>query len=262
MMPLHFSRSSVLLAPIMLLVSAMAAGSVLAADDMPKHLRGTITAVSDAGFTVESKDGASHKVEMGSDARVAGVVPSSLDQIEEGTFIGTANVENGDSARALEVVIFPESMKGTGLGDYPWDLSPQGQSSTDDGKMSGGSAMTNGTVSESSEGSDKMTGGSAMTNGTVSESSGSSDKMNGGSTMTNGTVSQSSGSGEMTLKVDYGKGSKQIVVPQDVPVVAVQKASMDDIKEGAAVFVAGDMSQSPIKAKTVIVGIDGTAPPM
>ncbi|WP_456269215.1 hypothetical protein M1D97_02710 [Kushneria sp. AK178] len=273
----HKTFRPTLLASAIALACAVSAGSALAADqpaETPEHLRGTITAVSDHGFSVEStRDGSTHEVRLSDDTRLAGVTPSSLDEIQEGTFIGTANApgDNGQASTALEVVIFPESMKGTGEGDYPWD-TPRGHDQGgqgDSGKMGGadgGSTMTNGTVSQSDDG--KMggaSGGSTMTNGTVSQSDdGKMGGAGGGSTMTNGTVSQSDSADQnmMTLTVDYGDGSKQIMVPRDVPVVAVQKATMDDIKKGEAVFVAGDLSASPVQAKVVIVGLDGTIPPM
>jgi len=63
------------------------------------------------------------------------VVKSSMADIKEGTFIGTATVTQPDSSlRSLEVVVFPDKMKGTGEGHYPWDLGSK-------------SMMTNATVS-------------------------------------------------------------------------------------------------------------------
>ena len=47
-------------------------------------------------------------------------------------------------AKALEVVVFPEAMRGTGEGDYGWDLKPKSQ-------------MTNATVSHQVEGVDGQT---------------------------------------------------------------------------------------------------------
>ncbi|MDH4571137.1 metal ABC transporter permease [Salinicola acroporae] len=227
------------------------AASALAAQNAPNHLRGTITAVDDDGITVESlTDGSSHRVTIGDDTRLAAVSKSSLDEIAEGTFIGTANMpgEDGQPATALEMVIFPESMNGTGEGDYPWDM-PRG-------------------ATEGGSGGEKLGGsgsGSTMTNGTVSATD-SGGKMGGassGSTMTNGTVNRAADEdGMMTLTVDYGDGSKQIRVPSDIPTVKVSKGSMDDLKQDAAVFVAGDITQDPIEAKAVIVGRDGTVPPM
>ena len=56
--------------------------------------------------------------------------------IAQGTFVGTATLPQRDGTqRALEVVVFPESARGSGEGHYPWDLAP-------------GSMMTNATVAE------------------------------------------------------------------------------------------------------------------
>ena len=54
--------------------------------------------------------------------------------IKPGDFVGIASLPGsagGDGA--IEVLIFPPAMKGTGEGSYPWDLKPK-------------STMTNGTV--------------------------------------------------------------------------------------------------------------------
>ena len=65
------------------------------------------------------------------------IVPSSIADVHPGDFIGTTAVPQQDGAlRALEVHIFPESMRGTGEGHRAWDLSPS-------------STMTNGTVGQS-----------------------------------------------------------------------------------------------------------------
>ncbi|WP_110691205.1 metal ABC transporter permease [Salinicola endophyticus] len=247
------------------------AATALAAQngDAPQHLRGTITEVGDHAFSVESHpDGKVHKVTFDDATRLAGVTRSSLDQIKEGTFIGTANVPGADGkpSQAQEVVVFPDSMRGTGEGDYPWD-TPRGAMQ----QGASGETMGSDKMGGDNAGGEKLGGaggGSSMTNGTVSAAThqGSSGKLGGAdsaSTMTNGTVDSSQAQGgTLTLTVDYGNGSKQIQVPSDVPVVKVSKASMETLKKGSAVFVAGDMSQDPIPAKVVIVGIDGTVPPM
>jgi hypothetical protein len=214
-------------------VIAITAAPALAADQ-PVHVRGTITDVTAAGFTVQTDSG-SQSIALQPDTRIAGVVPSSLDQIKPGTFIGTANVKRGGVARALEVVVFPDSMKGTGLGDYGWDLSAKG---------SGGSTMS----------------GSAMTNGTVKMSQKkSASGMH--STMTNGTVKTASSGNGMTLLVDYGKGSKVITVPSNVPVVAFQPADKSALIKGAHVFVVAKPGK-PLNAAVVAVGVNGTVTPM
>ena len=225
------------------LLAAMAAGLSLAAmmpamaADQPVHIRGTVLDVTSTGFTVQGATGP-QTIVLAADTKIAGVVPSTLDAIKDGTFIGTANVPRGNGARALEVVVFPDSMKGTGLGDYAWDLPSKGGA---------GSAMTNGSVTSS-----------AMTNGTVKKTASGAGAM---SAMTNGTVKKSTGTGALTLVVDYGKGEKTITVPANVPVVTFQPADKTAIVKGAHVFVVGKPG-TPVNAGLVAVGLNGTVPPM
>jgi hypothetical protein len=216
------------------ILTAMAAGLAIvalapavAADQpgAPVHIRGTVLAVTDSGFSVQTLAGIQN-IAVAPDTRITGVVPSTLDAIKPGTFIGTANVPGASGARALEVVVFPDAMKGTGLGDYAWDLPA---------KSGAGSAMTNGTVK-------------AMKHPAMSA-------------MTNGTVKTSSGSGARTLVVDYGKGEKTINVPANVPVVSFQPADKTALVKGAHVFVVGKPG-NPVGAGLVAVGLNGTVPPM
>ena len=78
------------------------------------------------------------------------------------------------------------------------------------------------------------------------------------SSMTNGTVA--SGSGPM-VSVNYGKGSKMIAIPANVPVVRLVAGSPSLLKPGARVFIrpAPTMSSS---AALIAVGENGTVPPM
>jgi hypothetical protein len=214
---------------------AMSAAVPAIAADTAVHVRGTVTDVTATGFTVQTTTGMQN-VAIAADTHIAGVVPSNLDAIQPGSYIGAANVPHGATANALEVVVFPPAMKGTGQGDSAWDLPAHG---------GGGSAMTNGSVKSS-----------AMTNGTV-KSSGSA--MN--SAMTNGTVKTATGSGARTLVVDYGTGEKSINVSATTPIVTFAPADKSAIVKGARVFVAGKPG-NPVAAGFVAVGLNGTAPPM
>ena len=95
-----------------------------ASAQVPIRVRGAIATVSGQTLTVVSRD----------NSTVTGVVKAALRDIKEGAFVGTAARPKGDGTFvAQEVLIFPESARGTGGGHYPWDLSP-------------GSTMTNATV--------------------------------------------------------------------------------------------------------------------
>jgi hypothetical protein len=104
------------------------------AQQKPVRLRGTIEQVNGPVLTVKSREGDTLNVKLADDATVLAVVKASPADIKPGSYVGaTAMPETNGSWKAVEVHIFPESMRGLGLGDRSWDLRPK-------------STMTNGTV--------------------------------------------------------------------------------------------------------------------
>ena len=215
------------------LLGAATAMTAAMAADPPAHIRGTIVSATPENLTVRTNEG-SVSVAFDAATRISGVVPSSLGQIKPGTFVGIANVPGTGASSALEVVVFPEALKGSGLGDYPWDLAPAAVR---------GGAQT-----------------SAMTNGTVKSSTTTSEIAT-SSAMTNGTVKKTSNANGLVLTVDFGKGEKTIEVPSGVPVVGVVQADSSKLLPGARVFIA-TKPNAPKSAAFIAVGINGTVPPM
>ena len=100
----------------------------------PTRVRGTIAALDGNTLSVKSRDGQTMEIMLKDPVAVASVKKVELSEIGPNTFIGTATKTGADGKMtALEVLVFPEAMRGTGEGFYPWDLEP-------------GSMMTNGTV--------------------------------------------------------------------------------------------------------------------
>jgi hypothetical protein len=90
------------------------------------RVRGTIESFDGAIYVVKARDGVELKLTLADKPQIAGVVKASLSDINQGSFVGvTAMPQPDGSQRALEVHIFPEAMRGTGEGHYPWDLRPQ-----------------------------------------------------------------------------------------------------------------------------------------
>jgi len=169
-----------------------------AAADAPlqHHVRGTVSTIAGNRVTIATAQGPV-VVTLGEKTRYGGVVPANINDITTGTFIGTANVPGSGAARALEVVVFPKSLAGTGEGDYPWDLP------------AGGGHM------------------SAMTNGTVAAPRTSS--------MTNATVSRIAGGSSKIVTLTYKGGTKVVAIPPGVPIVRIAPASRALIVPGAHV---------------------------
>jgi hypothetical protein len=91
----------------------------------------------------DTKGGQPITVVLADNAAVFGVEKRTVADIKPGDFLASGGVKGTDGKiHAVEVRIFPESLRGTGEGQRPWDVKPDG-------------VMTNatvGTVSQSPEG--------------------------------------------------------------------------------------------------------------
>jgi hypothetical protein len=107
-------------------VAMMASGIGTASAQDTVRVRGTIERIDGSTYVVKARDGAELKVALADNPQIAGVVKAALSDIKQGSFVGITGMPQADgSQRALEVHIFPEAMRGTGEGHYPWDLRPQ-----------------------------------------------------------------------------------------------------------------------------------------
>jgi hypothetical protein len=90
------------------------------------RIRGTIESVAGDVYVVKNRDGAEMKVVMSGDKPLfVAIVKSTMADIKPGMFVGSTGMTQPDgSQKAIEVHIFPESMRGTGEGHYDWDLKP------------------------------------------------------------------------------------------------------------------------------------------
>jgi uncharacterized protein DUF5666 len=114
--------AGVALGALVMMVSGIA--TALAQDAV--RIRGAIERLDGSTYVIKARDGAELKVALADNAQIAGVVKASLSDIKQGSFVGVTAMPKADGSQsALEVHIFPEAMRGTGEGHYPWDLQPQ-----------------------------------------------------------------------------------------------------------------------------------------
>jgi glutamine phosphoribosylpyrophosphate amidotransferase len=217
-----------------------AAGLSVAAIAAPEHerLRGTVSAVSANELTVHTATG-DVSMSLGGDTKYLTVARSDLDHITTDSYIGVATKNVGDKLVALDVLIFPLSMKGAAEGHFDWDRLP-------DTTLAGGahtaSSMTNGSVAAVAQRRSAATTNSTMTNGSV--------------------AAASERGGARQLTVTYKGGEQMILVPPTAPVVSLQFGVVSDIKPGDAVFVNATADGGKTTAGLIIVGTDGAAPPI
>src|ERR1700758_1171649 len=140
--------------------SALTSSAALAATGTPERVRGTITSASADAVTVDTHADKPVTVTLTGNTKYLKVEKSNLNKIEKGSYIGTATKDIGGTQVALEVVIFPPSLRGAGEGHYAWDKIPD--TTLSEGSLTS-SSMTNGNVSVVS--TSVPTVNSTMTNG-------------------------------------------------------------------------------------------------
>ncbi len=117
-------------------VAAIGLASMAAAQSPSQRVRGDVVALDGNTLQVRTRAGEALSVKLADNYAVSAIARRNLAAVVPGAFIGTATMPNPDGTlRALEVLVFPESARGSGEGHYPWDLEP-------------GSMMTNATVSD------------------------------------------------------------------------------------------------------------------
>jgi hypothetical protein len=128
--------ASTLLFSALLLNLFMSSLSIAQNTSAPIRLRGVVERVDADSITFKERRGETLKIAMPPNLNITEVYPIKMTDIQENSFIGTATLTNSSGRlEALEVLVFPEAMRGTGEGHYSWDLMP-------------GSMMTNANVSQ------------------------------------------------------------------------------------------------------------------
>lgn len=112
------------------------------------RLRGTIEQIDNGLMTVKTREGGTVKLKLADDGRVVAIVKASLLDIKPDSFVGsTAMPQDNGRWRAVEVHIFPESLRGSGEGDRPFDYKPK-STMTNGAVKAIGKTTTGGTVSK------------------------------------------------------------------------------------------------------------------
>lgn len=100
------------------------------------RLRGVIEKLGTGSVTIKERRGETITLVMADNMPMNEVYPIKMEDIKAGSYIGTAAMPKPDGTlEALEVLVFPEAMRGTGEGHNPWDLQKD-------------STMTNATVAD------------------------------------------------------------------------------------------------------------------
>ena len=215
---------------VLLIGSLLALAGPVCGQTALQRIRGDVDALRGRTLDVRTAPGQTVAVRLTDDVRVSARSAAPPGAIAAGAFIGTTAIPQPDGTlSAVEVHVFPESMRGTGEGHRPMAIEP-------------GSTMTNATVT-----SVTGTGQGVLRN-----------------TMTNATVTDVAPGGvgrRVTLK--YNGGEKTVVIGGSVPVVMIEPGDVSMQVPGAHVVVTGSKQpDGTLTSDRVVVGKNGIVPPM
>ena len=213
------------------LVAAASLGLATAASAETLRIRGTVAAVSPDSITVHTAKG-DVTAALGATTGFVSVVPSNLDAVAPGSYLGVASKAGANERIALSVIVFPPQMKGAAEGNAVYDLLP------DTTLSSGAHTTSTGTVTSASK--------APLVN----------------STMTNATVAAATAkAGVRHVTLTYQGGEQHILIPPTAPVVGFMPGAASIATQGAPVFVLSDDTNGKINAGLVAVGSNGLALP-
>jgi hypothetical protein len=221
------------------LTLAAAVGFALAsaASAAPARLRGSVAAITATAVTVHTAKGDVSAAINGKTGFVT-VVPSSLQKVAAGGYVGVASKAAGDRRIALSVIVFPPAMKGAAEGHADYDVLP-------DTTLAGGARTA-----------------SSMTNANVKAVSAGARTPRVSSTMTNANVAAATTRGDVKLlTLTYTGGEQHILVPPTAPVVAFVPGGASIVKRGAPIFVLTDETNGKYTAGLVAVANRGQTIP-
>jgi hypothetical protein len=195
-----------------------------------QRIPGDVVAMNGRHLELRIGTGQVVTVQLADNVRVSARSAADLSAITPGAFIGTTAVLRPDGTlSAVEVHVFPESMRGTGEGHRPMDAGA-------------GSTMTNATVASVAQ-------------------AGAAPARN---TMTNATVADVAASGrERRIMLKYKDGEKIVTVDDTVPVVLIEPGDTSMLVPGAHVLVtAARMVDGTLTSDRISVGKNGLVPPI
>jgi hypothetical protein len=200
------------------------AGTLLAHAQTPaQRIRGNVVSLDGSTLQVKTAQGATVALELAGNVRLMAVSRAERSAIAPGVFLGTTAVPQPDGTlAAVEVHIFPESMRGTGEGHRPMDSLP----------------------------------GNTMTNATVAGVSGS-----GGATMTNATVAGTAAGQRLTLQYKGGEKTVTLGADVPIVFLEPGDRGML-APGAPIVVTAAAQENGRLRADRITVGKDGTVPPM
>jgi hypothetical protein len=91
----------------------------------PVRVRGTVESLDGNKLVVKSRDGQSLTIALADNVAVSALVKKTLADVKDNDYIASTGVKGTDGKlHCVELRIFPEALRGTAEGQFPWDSQP------------------------------------------------------------------------------------------------------------------------------------------
>ena len=115
------------IAALLIAFLAMPALAQAPGEGARQRVVGTVDKLDGNNLTVKGNDGQPVTVVLDDNAAVFGVEKRTIADIKPGDYLNSGGVKGTDgNIHAVEVRIMPETLRGTGEGQRPWDVKPDG----------------------------------------------------------------------------------------------------------------------------------------
>ena len=112
--------TKLLLAGALIALLILPAGAQQAPQGTPTRIRGTVEKLDGQALTVKSREGQTVTIALADNVAVACLVKKNVGDIKPGDYIASTGIKGTDGKlHAIEVRIFPESLRGVGEEQYP-----------------------------------------------------------------------------------------------------------------------------------------------
>src|SRR5438132_134906 len=104
------------------------------AEGTPTRIRGTVEKLDGKTLTVKTRDGQTATITLADNFSVSALAKKTVADVKANDYIASTGIKGPDGKlHCVELRIFPEALRGTAEGQFPWDSRPD-------------STMTNATV--------------------------------------------------------------------------------------------------------------------
>lgn len=130
-MATHHTLGAAMAAVLLTCLSALPAAA-----QETQRIAGTFVTITDADATLQPDGDAMIRVSLAPGLNVARLEKATMAELKPGAFVGVgARPQKDGTQQAVQIVIFPESMRGVGEGHRAWGVMPE-------------ATMTNGAIAE------------------------------------------------------------------------------------------------------------------